>query len=140
MLPVSLNEVMVALVNDAADPLWVAAWKSPSSDPEWRELERRAYQLELAGTLIAFPGTGALDKTWTIKPAWRDWSRRLREAGSEAVTAVKARDIKQIATTGDRIVEICEGCHIEFKLPMPTGGKFGELSPTPGELEDPDGS
>ncbi len=26
-LPVSLNDVMVALVNEAADPLWVAAWK-----------------------------------------------------------------------------------------------------------------
>ena len=26
-LPISHNEVMVALVNHAADPIWVAAWR-----------------------------------------------------------------------------------------------------------------
>ena len=57
-LPVSLNEVMVAMVNNAADPIWMAAWKNPETDADWRALERQAYQLELAGSLIAFPGTG----------------------------------------------------------------------------------
>jgi hypothetical protein len=126
---------MVALVNPAADPLWVAAWKNPSSDEEWRELERRAYQLELAGALIAFPGTGALDESWAVKPPWQRWSSQLRAVGEDAVEAVKARDLSQLARVGDRTVEICEGCHIDFKLDFPTQGLFGELSPTPSEDE-----
>ncbi len=130
-LPVSINDVMVALVNDAADPIWVAAWRAPQTDEEWRELERRAYQLQLAGSLIAHPGTGALDDKWAAKPPWTRWSNQLRDTGADAITAVGNRDLNAIRNIGDQLVEICEGCHKEFKLPFPTGGKFGELSPTP---------
>lgn len=135
-LPVSINDVMVAMVNEAADPIWVAAWHQPSTDAQWRELERRAYQLELAGSLIAYPGTGGLDEKWTAKPPWKKWSNQLRDAGANAIVAVKARDSEQISKVGDQIVETCEGCHRDFKLAFPTGGKFGELSPTADDLEN----
>ena len=135
-LPVSLNEVMVAMVNNAADPIWMAAWRSPETDADWRALERQAYQLELAGALIAFPGTGAMDDKWAAKPKWRAWADRLRDTGANAVVAVRDRDMEAISRVGDDIVEICEGCHVDFKLPYPTAGKFGELSPTPSDFEE----
>ena len=50
--------------------------------------------------------------------------------------AVSARDMKAISASGDEIVEICEGCHIAFKPDLPTGGKFGELSPTTKDFEE----
>lgn len=134
-LPVSTNDVMVALVNDAADPIWMAAWKSPQSEMDWKELERRAYQLQLAGSLIAYPGTGALDHKWAAKPSWRQWSNQLRDTGADAVAAVENRDLVAIGNIGGQLVEVCEGCHIDFKLPFPTSGKFGELSPAPSEVE-----
>ena len=132
-LPVSLNSVMVALVNQAADPLWVAAWSNPQTDEEWRELERRAVQLELAGGLLSVPGSGPLDETWVANEGWKRWADQLRIAGATAVGAVKARDLDKISSVGDQIVEICEGCHLEFKLASPTGGEYGELSPLPGD-------
>ena len=135
-LPVSINDVMVAMVNEAADPIWVAAWHQPSTDAEWLELERRAYQLELAGSLIAYPGTGGLDEKWAAKPSWREWSNQLRDAGAAAIVAVEMRDSSQISQVGDQIVEVCEGCHRDFKLAFPTGGRFGELSPTADDLEN----
>ena len=124
-LPVSINDVMVALVNDAADPIWMAAWQAPSSEKEWRELSRRAYQLELAGSLIAHPGTGGLDDKWVAKPSWQQWSKQLLDTGVDAVAAVENRDVAAIANIGDQLIEVCEGCHKDFKLPFPTGGKFG---------------
>ena len=133
VLPVSLNEVMVALVNQAADPIWVAEWQAPATDEQWRALERNAYQLELAGSLIAFPGTGALDRKWVAKPAWQKWANQLRDVGEQAVVAVQARDLDSIADIGDLTVEICEGCHRDYKLEFPTSGKFGELSPLPSD-------
>jgi hypothetical protein len=129
-LPVSLNAVMVALVNQAADPIWVAAWRSPESEADWRELERRAVQLELSGALLSVPGTGPLDDKWTRNPQWQQWAIQLQRTGSDAVAAVKARDLQAISSVGDAIVAICEGCHMDFKLALPTGGEFGELSPT----------
>ncbi|XOV83344.1 MAG: hypothetical protein ACFHXK_21150 [bacterium] len=136
-LPVSLNTVMVAMVNQAADPLWVAAWRNPQSDADWRELERRAVQLELSGTLLAVPGTGPLDDQWVASPEWQNWAGALRQVGALAVEAVKVRDVDTIAMVGGQIVDICEGCHRDFKLALPTGGEFGELSPTAEDFEQP---
>ena len=134
-LPVSLNEVMVALVNHSADPIWRAAWRNPQTDADWRNLERMAYQLEIAGALLMIPGTGPRDVEWTTNPAWNTWSKNLQFAGKRAVAAVAARDILSIDVIGGDIVEICEGCHIQFKPDLPTGGLFGELSPTEEDLE-----
>lgn len=135
-LPVSLNRVMVAMVNQAADPIWVAAWRNPSTDEDWRELERRAVQLELGGTLLSVPGTGPMDNTWTDSPGWQNWSAQLRDVGASAFAAIKARNFEEISTVGDELVAICEGCHIEFKPTLPTGGEFGELSPTEEDFEN----
>lgn len=135
-LPVSINEVMVALVNDAADPIWIAAWRAPETDREWRALERRAYQLQLAGSLIAYPGTGMLDEQWVAESAWSQWSHQLRATGADAVAAVQNRDLGAIGSIGGQLVEVCEGCHRDFKLPMPTEGRFGELSPAPGDTDE----
>lgn len=134
-LPVSLNDVMVAMVNQAADPIWVAAWHNPSTDAEWRELERRAYQLQIAGALLTVPGNGPVDDEWVSQANWPKWAGQLRDTGAEAVLAVRRRDLPAISAAGDHIVDVCEGCHAEFKLALPTGGKFGELSPTEADLE-----
>ena len=135
-LPISLNTLMVALVNHAADPIWLAAWRNPQSDRDWRELERLAVQLEVGGALLTMPGTGPLDRTWVADPAWQEWAGRLERAGAGAVKAVQARDLEAIGGVGDEIVEVCEGCHIAFKPALPTGGEFGELSPTAADFEE----
>jgi hypothetical protein len=134
-LPVSLNEVMVALVNHSADPIWLAAWRNQETDKDWRNLERMAYQLQVAGALLVIPGNGPKDEEWTGNPQWVTWANQLEAAGDRAVKAVAARDITRIASSGDEIVEICEGCHIAFKPDLPTSGMFGELSPTAADFE-----
>lgn len=139
-LPTSLNEVMVALVNHAADPIWVAAWKNPETDRQWNELERLAYQLELAGSLLTMPGTGPLDEQWVADPSWKKWADDLRDSGTNALSAVKSRDLEAVRLAGDEIVETCEGCHTDFKPAQPTGGQYGELSPTEADLEGDEGN
>lgn len=137
-LPISLNRLMVALINEAADPIWVAAWHTPESDRDWRTLERMAVQLEVGGALLTLPGTGPKDHEWVQAPAWQDWAKRLQTAGTEALSGIKARDLDAVARSGDDIVEICEGCHIAFKPALPTGGEFGELSPTAEDFDEAD--
>ncbi len=130
-IPATYNDVMVALVNSAADPIWRAAWDRPRTEATWRELERNAYQLKLAGALLQIPGEGPGDAAWASDPRWSDWSRDLEDAGNASLAAIRSRDAGDIQRAGDLLVEVCEGCHIDFKAAMPTGGKFGELSPTP---------
>lgn len=139
-LPVSLNEVMVALVNHSADPIWLAAWRNPETDKDWRNLERMAYQLQVAGALLVIPGNGPQDEQWTSDAQWTAWANQLEAAGERAVKAVAARDVTRIASAGDQIVEVCEGCHMAFKPDLPTSGMFGELSPTAADFEEPEES
>lgn len=135
MLPVSYNDVMVALVNEAADPIWRAAWKTPETDQDWRQLERRATQLKLAGTLLSRPGNGPIDQQWSLRPEWNKWATQLMLSGNAAISAVESRSLEDVNRAGDMIVEVCEGCHIDFKPDLPTGGKYGELS-TPPSVEE----
>lgn len=130
-LPISLNEVMVALVNQAADPIWIASWQNPETDRDWRNLEYLGYQLEVAGALLKIPGTGPFDKEWVARPRWAEFSDELRAAGTMAKLAADQKDLVALNKAGDAIVEVCEACHIEYKLVLPTGGIFGELSPVP---------
>ena len=86
--------------------------------------------------MLGIPGTGPMDVEWASNEKWQKWANQLREVGAGAVVAVEARDLAAISRVGDVLVEICEGCHIDFKPALPTGGKFGELSPTAKDFEE----
>lgn len=133
-LPISINEVMASLINHSADPIWIAAWKNPQTDEDWRELEHLSRQLQLGGSLITIPGTGPVDTMWTGREAWQQYSMALAASAGRAVNAARSRDVELISRAGDEIVEICESCHIEFKPDLPTMNIYGELSPTADDL------
>lgn len=131
-LPISINEVMASLINHSADPIWVAAWRNPQSDRDWRELEHLARQLQLGGSLITIPGSGPVDTMWTGRTEWVEYANALSQAAGRAVNAARSKDTELIGRAGDEIVDICESCHIDFKPDLPTMNIYGELSPTAG--------
>lgn len=133
-LPISINEVMASLINHSADPIWVAAWRNPQSEQDWRELEHLARQLQVGGALLTIPGTGPVDRQWTERPGWREYSEELSAVAGRAVNAARSRDVELISRAGDEIVEVCEGCHMDFKPGLPTMNIYGDLSPTADEL------
>jgi len=133
-LPISINEVMASLINHSADPIWVAAWRNPQTDEDWRELEHLARQLQLGGSLITIPGTGPVDTMWTGRESWHEYSMALADSAGRAVNAARSKDVELIARAGDEIVEICESCHRDFKPDLPTMNIYGELSPTAEDL------
>ena len=133
-LPISINEVMASLINHSADPIWVAAWRNPASDEDWRELEHLARQLQVGGALLTIPGTGPADRIWTDNSDWRAYAQQLSNSAARAVNAARAKDVGLISRAGDEIVDICESCHIDFKPAIPTMNIYGELSPTADDL------
>ena len=133
-LPISINEVMASLINHSADPIWVAAWRNPQSDEDWRELEHLARQLQVGGALLTIPGTGPADRVWTDDSDWRAYAEQLSNSAARAVNAARAKDVGLISRAGDEIVDICESCHIDFKPAIPTMNIYGELSPTADDL------
>ena len=122
---VSVNELMVAWIDHSGHELWDVEQegRAPKSDADWREVERHATQLAAAGTLIALGGTGEADPGWAQLPDWKKYSREMTNAGIAARDAARAKNIDGVIKANGQLVEVCEGCHKEFKPESPTEGK-----------------
>jgi len=122
-LSMSINQLMVAVVDDVAHDIWEGGNKGAAlSGREWLEIDEHAFQLQAVATLVSLGGTGQADRGWVTSPAWQDWARKLRDAGVTVKTAVDAKNQMALRSAGDALVGVCEGCHKEFKPDVPTEG------------------
>ena len=122
-VPVSINALMVTLIDHSAHYLWdYAALEREISDDEWRTIEYYAIQLAGSGPLITLGGSGAMDNAWAQSDAWTSYSRTMTNAAMLALDAAKNKDKYLLASTGDVLVASCEGCHDAFKPGTPTEG------------------
>ena len=124
VLGVSLNAVMVGLVDHASHSIWEAATpeKAPKTDEAWDEIQHHAIQLAAAGSVIAMPGTGTSDAAWVKNPDWQRYANELSDLGGQAWDAAKKKDMKAISEVGDKLVTNCESCHKAYKGELPTEG------------------
>ena len=118
----SINAEMVGLVDHAAHALWDVEREehAPKSDEDWAEVEDSAVQLAAAGTVIALGGTGPADPGWAQLPDWTRFSRDLRDAALLARTAAQGKNLDALVKVNGQIVDVCEGCHKQFKPELPT--------------------
>jgi len=116
---ISLNEIMVSVVDSNSHKLWDAAAKAPTTDDQWKELEHSAVTLAAAGNLTAVSGNGPKDQRWTEQPDWRKHSEAVSTAGVDAIKAVRAKDVVALNKAGDALVMTCINCHREYKLDVP---------------------
>ena len=122
-LPISINAVMVAVVDQAAHEIWDGGNQDRDlTDREWLLIEQHALQLAAAATVISLGGTGPADPGWALSPAWQDWSRKLGLIALEAKQAVDAKSKVALRDAGDKLTDTCESCHKIFKPDLPTEG------------------
>lgn len=126
VLPVSLNDVMVAMVNKATDPVWTSAWNNPQNDRDWRELEHLAFQVQVGGSLMQVAGTGPMDAEWVADPEWQRLAAQLEQDGIRAVNAVRSRNIELMQRAGGQLIETCESCHRRFAEDLPMLDQMSE--------------
>jgi hypothetical protein len=122
--PVSINAEMVSLVDHAAHALWDVEREGhkPKTQADWENIAEHSTQLAAAGALIALPGTGPNDRTLTQQPNWQKWSRDLSDAGMAALKASQTMNVDALVAANNRLTEVCEGCHKEFKPSLPSEG------------------
>ena len=121
--PVSLNALMVTLVDHSAQYVWdYGTMQREISPDEWRTVEYYAIQLAGSAALITLGGTGPMDTTWVAAPEWTRLSQDMMNAAVLALDAAKAQDKALLLAAGDPLVASCEGCHEAFKPDVPTEG------------------
>jgi hypothetical protein len=123
-LGVSINAVMVGLIDHASHSIWDAGapGKAPKNDKAWQEVEHHAIQLAAAASVISTPGTGSADAAWVKNPEWQRYAKEMSDAALEGSNAAKSKDVKALAAVGDKLVATCENCHKAYKGDLPTEG------------------
>jgi hypothetical protein len=122
-MPVSINAVMVTLVDHAAHHIWdYGAIERDIRDEEWTIVEYYAIQLAAAGPAITLGGTGELDNLWTQSPLWSDHARDMSSVAAQAIIAAQDHDKAMLQRVGNDLTDTCEGCHRLFKADLPTEG------------------
>ena len=123
-IPVSLNAVMVSVVDHAGHGLWDVEneGRAPKTEQDWEMVAEHAIQMAAAGTLITIPGTGPNDVRLTGEADWRKWAGAMSDAGMAAFKATEAKDMKALVAANSQLVDACEGCHKAYKPNIPSEG------------------
>ena len=123
-MPVSINAVMVSLVDHAGHGLWDVEieGRAPKTQQDWEMVAEHAIQMAASGTLITIPGTGPNDLRLTNEADWRKWARAMSDAGMAAFKATEAKDMKALVAANSQLVDTCEGCHQAYKPDIPSEG------------------
>ncbi len=121
---VSINAVMVALVDHAAHNLWAVEGegRAPKTDQDWLVVEEHAVQVAASGPAITVGGTGPRDSVWVVTPSWQGHAQRMSDAGVAALNAARDRNLTALVAANGQLVESCESCHKEFKPDLPSEG------------------
>ena len=121
---ISINQLMVAMVDNAAHVLWDVErdGMAPKDAADWLEVENHAIQLAAAGTLIQVGGTGQADMGWIRQVGWRDHADMMGGAAVGALEAARNRDMAALVKANGDLVASCETCHKAFKPELPSEG------------------
>ena len=121
---VSINAVMVALVDHAGHQLWnvEGEGQAPKTDADWENVEEHAVQIAAAGPAITVGGTGPSDAIWVKSPAWHGYAQRMSDAGVAAMNAAKGKNLDALVKANGQLLQSCVACHKEFKPELPTEG------------------
>ncbi len=116
---VSINRVMVDLVNDHATLLWEADLTPPETDEEWIALRHAATAVTAAGSITSVGGSGDDDMAWAARPEWDQMSQVMTDVGAQMLIATERRNLDQLLALGNDLVNTCIGCHNMFRLDVP---------------------
>ena len=116
---ISLNQIMVNIVDPHSHEIWDASAKAPKTDEEWRNVRHAAVTLAAGGSLTSMSGNGPKDQVWRSQKDWGRLSQAVSDAGLAATEAVQNRNVAALSKAGDQLLQACLTCHKEYKLVIP---------------------
>jgi cytochrome c556 len=113
---VTLNQMMVSIVDHNSHIVWDSAVQAPKTAADWENLEAAAVTLAAGGNLTMAGGSGPEDQKWTQQEDWAKHSQALADAGLVTLQAVQAKDLDGLQKAGDQVLLTCLACHRQYRL------------------------
>jgi hypothetical protein len=115
-------ELMESVIAHSAEVYWESVQvtidaegeheRKPQTDEEWEFVWASALALAESGNLLMMEPRAVDDG------AWMQFARSLVDAGSEAAAAAAAHDVDRVFAAGERVYNVCLGCHTRY-VPQP---------------------
>jgi hypothetical protein len=126
----SVKELMVSIVDPAADVLWdsvgtviseegIEEWY-PKTDEEWSSVRASAVTIMESGNLLMI-GTRARDRGM-----WMELSKGLIDAGRAAVEAAESKNPDAVFAVGEEVYVACDRCHALYWIDDRDRGRIRE--------------
>jgi hypothetical protein len=118
---VTLNQVMVDVVNEHAHGIWDIdiPGNEPDTDAEWIAVRHAATTLAAAGSITVLGGSGANDRSWLDRPDWQAMSQAMTDAGLKALAGAERRNVEAVRAAGNELLLTCINCHRAYRLDVP---------------------
>jgi hypothetical protein len=157
----TIKEIMLSIVDPAADVVWLSVTTvqssagtvdtAPKNDEEWQQVRQGAVRLTEAANLLMMPGRHVAhpgEKSETpgveLEPsemeelinkdpaAWQKHASDLHDAGLAVLGAIDAKDSQKVFEIGEQIEVACESCHRQYWYP---NEKIPEIPSSPSSTQ-----
>jgi cytochrome c556 len=102
------RQIMLGITAPASDVVFQVGVKEPETDAEWEKIQASALSLAESAQLL-MTGPRAVDQQ-----EWRKHVEDLITTSKAAAVAAGEKDVDKVLDVGNRIYEVCDGCHRKY--------------------------
>jgi len=105
----TMSDLMVKIIYPASDAIFYITTRTPTSEAEWTELQGKALAVAESANLLMMPGHARDQERWMAD------AKLMRDAGTAAFKAAKAKDVKSLEALNDQLYQSCTTCHMHYR-------------------------
>jgi len=105
----TMSEVMINIIFPTSNEIFYVGRNETKSAKDWEDLRNNALMLAEAGNLLM------AENRAKDKDRWMKDATLLRDVGTKAFTAAKAKDLEGLKALNYELYEACQSCHEHYR-------------------------
>jgi hypothetical protein len=105
----TMSELMAKIIYPSSDAVFYITTRTPETDVQWGQLQGQTLMLAESANLLMMPGHARDQDRWMAD------AKLMRDAGTAAFKAAKAKDAKALEALNDQLYQSCTTCHVHYR-------------------------
>jgi len=105
----TMSELMIRVIYPSSDAVFYIATRTPETEVQWGELQGQTLMLAESANLLMMPGHARDQEQWMAD------AKLMRDAGTAAFKAAKAKDVAALEAVNDQLYQSCTTCHMHYR-------------------------
>jgi len=105
----TMSELMIRIIYPSSDAVFYIATRTPETEAQWGELQGQTLMLAESANLLMMPGHARDQEQWMAD------AKLMRDAGTAAFKAAKAKDVAALEAVNDQLYQSCTTCHMHYR-------------------------